>query len=84
MKVEYFFYSQPYNSTFDLLRIEISYVLNCLLFEFPDFALGIQVEHIFVDSAELVLDLAAFYLHKKDSHGSLQLACSELVSCYWI
>ena len=61
--------------------IEISYVLDYLLFEFLDVVLGTQVDYNSVDSSDLIFDLDDFHLHKKDSHDSLELVCSGLVCC---
>ena len=62
--------------------IEIFYFLDCMVFEYLDVVLRIQVEHSFFDSFGLVLDLGAFHLHKIDSHGFLELMCSGLGGCY--
>ena len=64
--------------------IEISSVLDYLLFEFLDVILETQVEYNFTGSSVLVFDLDNFHLHKKGSHGSLRLVCSELVGYCWV
>ena len=64
--------------------IEISQVLNHVLFEFLDAVLGTQVNYNYVASYDLIFDLDDFHLHKKDSHGSSELVCSGLVCCCWV
>ena len=66
-------------SAFDLQRIEISLVLDFLLSDFlAAIVLGTHVEHIVVQNSALVLDLAVFHLHMRNSHGSLVLVCNGL------
>ena len=64
--------------------IEISYVLDYLLFEFLDVVLGTQVDYNSVDISDLIFDLDDFHPHKKDSHGFLEMVCSGLVCCCWV
>ena len=67
-------------STFDLHRIEISFVLDFLLSDSLVAAvLGTHVEHTVVENSALVLDLAMLRLHMRNSHGSLVLVCNRLV-----
>ena len=42
------------------------------------------MEHNSIDNSELVLDLAAFPLHRIDFHGSSVLVCSGLVGWCWV
>ena len=66
-------------STFDLQRIEISFVLDFLLFDSLVAAiLRTHVEHTVVENCALVLDLAVLHLHMRNSHGSLVLVCNGL------
>ena len=69
----------PYISASALQMIEISYVLDYLLFDFLDVVLGTQVEYNFANSFVLVFDLDDFHLHKKGSHGSSGLVWIGLV-----
>ena len=64
--------------------IEISFVLDYLLFEFLDVVLGTQVDYNSIDSSDLIFGLDDFHLHKKDSHSSSKLVCSGLVCCCWV
>ena len=67
--------------TFDLQRIEISFVLDLLLSDsLVDVVLGTLVKHTVVENSVLVLDLAMLHLHMRNSHGSLVLVCIELAS----
>ena len=66
-------------STFDLQRIEISFVPNFLLFDsLATTVLGTHVEHTVVENYALVLDLVVLHLHMRYSHGSLVLVCNGL------
>ena len=66
---------------FDLQRIEISFVLDFLLFDsLATTILGTPMKHIIVENSALVLELAVLYLHMINSHGSLMLVCNELAS----
>ena len=64
--------------------IEISYVLDYLLFEFLDVVLRTQVKYNFDGSFVLVFNLDDSHIHKKNSHGSLEQVCSGLVCCCWV
>ena len=59
----------------------ISFVFDCLPFEYLVIVLGYQVEHNSTGNSTLVLDPVAFHLHKKSSHGSSRLVCSGLEGC---
>ena len=64
---------------FDLQMIEISFVLDFLLSNSLVFViLGTHVEHTIVENSALVLDLAMFHLHMRNSHGFLVLVCNGL------
>ena len=66
-------------SDFNLQRIEISFVLDFLLYDFlATIVLGTQVEHNVVENSTLVLDLAIVHLHMRNSHGSLVMVCNGL------
>ena len=76
------------------MQVEYSFVLSHIiqhllfkrlrpLFESYDYVLRTQVEHNFVDSFELVLNHATFYLHKTSFHGSSKQVCSRLEGCCW-
>ena len=66
-------------SDFHLQRIEISFVLDFLLYDFlATIVLGTQVEHTVVENSALVLDLAIVHLHMRNSHGSLVMVCNGL------
>ena len=64
--------------------IEISSVLDYLLFELLDDVLGTQVDYNSIDSSDLIFGLDDFHLHKRDSHGSSELVCSGLGCCCWV
>ena len=67
-------------STFDLQRIEISFVLDFLLSDsLIVVVLGTHVKHTIVENSALVLDLAVLHLHMINSHGSLELVCNGLI-----
>ena len=58
-------------STFDLERIEISFVLDFLVFDSLVVAiLGTHMEHTVIENSALVLDLVVLHLHMRNSHGS--------------
>ena len=66
-------------STFDLQRIEISFVLDFLLsVSLVATVLGTHVEHTIVENSALVLDPVVLHLHMRNSHGSLVLVCDGL------
>ena len=66
-------------STFDLQRIEISFVLDFLISDsLVVDALGTHVQHTVVENSTLVLDLAVLHLHMRNSTGSLVLVCNGL------
>ena len=67
-------------SAFDLQRIEVSFVLDFLLFDsLAVVVLGTHVEHTVVEISALVLDFAVLHLLMRNSHGSLVLVCNGLV-----
>ena len=67
--------------SFYLQRIEISFILDFLLFDsLAIVVLGTHVEHTVVENSALVLDLVVIHLHMRNSHGSLVLVCNGLAS----
>ena len=74
----------PYISASALQMIEISSVLDYLLFNFLDVVLGTQVEYNLASIFVLVFGLDDFHLHKKGSHGSSRLVCIGLICCCWV
>ena len=61
-------------SAFNLQGIEISFVLDFLLFDsLTAVVLGTDVEHTIVENSALVLGLAVLHLHIRIYHGFLVL-----------